>query len=133
MVVDEHGLAGELEVRVLVTATVAPAAPRPRLLLRHAEHHDPAAALPLSLLHVRARDVLLDHVLGEAHDRDLPSLRERLDVLHIGLADLPEQRRRRDRPTRMVVQKPHQLPLALQPRDVPREQDPIDRTTRSET
>ncbi len=128
VVVDEHGLAIELEMRVRVTPAIAPTAPRERLLLRDAEHHHPRTPVPLSLLHVRARDVLLDHVLGEPHHRDLPRLRERVDVLHVGAADLPEQHRRRDRPARMVVEEPHQLPVALQPRDVPREQDPVDRT-----
>ena len=71
VVVDEHGLAGELEMRVCVIAAIAPAAPRPRLLLRDAEHHHPAAVLPLSLLHVPAGDVLLHVALGEPHHRDL--------------------------------------------------------------
>ena len=63
-VVDEHGLTIELEMRVRVTPAIAPTAPRERLLLRDAEHHHPRTPLPLSLLHIRTRDVLLDHVLG---------------------------------------------------------------------
>ena len=78
MVVDEHGLASELEVWVRVVSAVAPTTPRPRLLLGDAEHHHPAAILPLGLLHVLARDVLLDIGLGEPHHRDVVGLRERL-------------------------------------------------------
>ena len=81
MVVDEHRLAGELEVRVSVSAAVAPAAPRPRLLLRDAQQNHPTAVLPLSGLHVRESDVLLDLTLGEPNYRDLLGLREAVDVL----------------------------------------------------
>jgi hypothetical protein len=126
VVVDEHRLAREREMRMRVTPAISPAAPRERILLRDAEHHHSRAPFPLSLLHVRARDVLLDHALREPHDRDLVRLRERVDVLHVGPTDLPKQRRGRDRPARMVVKEPHQLPVALQPRDVAREQDPVD-------
>ena len=49
VVVDEHRLAGELEMRVRVMAAITPAAPRPRLLLRDAEHHHPRPPLPLGL------------------------------------------------------------------------------------
>jgi hypothetical protein len=110
-VVDEHGLTTELEMRVRVIAAITPAAPRERLLLSDAEHHHPRAPVALSLLHVRARDVLRDHVLGEPHDRDPVGLSERVDLLHIATADLPEDRRRRDRPTRALVQEPHQQPV----------------------
>jgi hypothetical protein len=41
--------------------------------------------------------------------------------------DLPQHRRRGDRPTRPLVQKRHELPVALQPRDVPSQEDPIHR------
>jgi hypothetical protein len=127
-VVDEHRLASELEVRVRVMTAVAPATPRPRLLLRDAEHHDAAAVLPLGFVHVLASDVLLHIRLGEPHHRDVVGLRERVDLLHIGTTDPPQDRRRRDRPARPIVQEPDQLPVALQPRDVARQEDPIDRT-----
>jgi hypothetical protein len=128
VVVDEHGLAGELEMRVRVMAAITPATPRERLLLRDAEHHHPRAPLPLRRLHMRARNILLDHVRGEPHHRNLPRLRERVDLLHIGPADLPEDRRRRDRSARALVEEPHQLPVALQPRHIPGEEDPVDRS-----
>jgi hypothetical protein len=114
-------------MRVRVVASVAPATPRERLLLGDPEHHHPRPPVALSLLHVRTRDVLLDHVLGEPHHRDLPRLRERVDLLHIAAAYAPEDRRRRDRPTRPLVQEPHQQPIRLQPRNVPRQEDPVDR------
>src|ERR1039458_7851733 len=103
-------------MRVRVTAAITPAAPRPRLLLRDAEHHHPRALLPLGLSHVRARDILLDHVLGEPHHRDLPRVGERVDLLNIRGADLPQDRRRRDRPACPLIEEPHQLTIALQPR-----------------
>ena len=113
-------------MRYGVVAAVAPAAPRPCLLLRDAEHHHPRASVPLGVLHVRARDVLLDHVPGEPQDRDPIGLGERVDLIDICAADLPEDRRRRDRPACPLVQEPDQLTVALQPRDVPGEEDPID-------
>src|SRR5450631_2664784 len=41
VVVDEHGLTIELEMRVRVIPAIPPTAPRERLLLRDAEHHHP--------------------------------------------------------------------------------------------
>jgi hypothetical protein len=46
--------------------------------LGDAEHHHPRAPVALGRLHVRARDVLLDHVLGEPHDRNLLVFAKRL-------------------------------------------------------
>ena len=125
-VVDEHGLAAEREVRVRVVTAVAPAAPRERLLLRDAEHHDPCAAVLLGLLHVLTRDVLLDHLLGEPHHLDPLALGERVDLLHVRVADLAEDHWRGDRPADPLIEEPDQQPLGLQRRHIPRQQDPID-------
>jgi hypothetical protein len=109
VVVDEHRLATELEVRVRVVATLAPATPRIRLLLSDADQHHAEASLPLGRLEIRPGDVLLALVALEAHDGELVVQRELIDRLHIGAADAPQNRRRRDRATRASVQKRHQL------------------------
>ncbi len=118
--IDEHCLASELEMRVRVVAAITPAPPRERLLLRNPEHHDPRPAVALSLLHPRTCDVLLDHVLGEPHHRDRLRLRERVEILDIRAADLSQQRRRRrDAPTRPLIEEPHQQPIGLQRGHIP--------------
>jgi len=95
-------LAGELEVRVRVVTAVAPAAPRPCFLLRDAEHHHPGPPLTLSRLHVRPGDILLHIALLKPHHRDRVRLGKPVELLNIGAADPPEDRRRGDRPTRPI-------------------------------
>jgi hypothetical protein len=126
-VVDIDRLAGELEMRMLVVAAVAPAAPRIGLLLRDADHRHAAAPVALGTPQIRARDVLLAGALREAHDRNLVVQREAVDRLDIAATDPPEDRRRRDVAADTIQQKAHQLPVALQARDVAGQKDPIHR------
>jgi hypothetical protein len=101
-------------------------APGRGLLLGDADHHHAEPPLPLGLLHVAAGDELLGLALLEMHHRDSMPLGEPFDRPDVRVADLPERRRRGNRKP-PVQQKPNHLPLGLQLRQVPREEDPIDR------
>ena len=60
------------------------------------------------------------------HHRDLVAGSEPLHRSHIRLADLAPRSRRRDGEP-AIQQEPHDLPLGLQGRDIPRQEDAIDR------
>jgi hypothetical protein len=126
-VIDKHALAAEAEVRVTIRAALTPATPRRHLLLRDPDHNDAEAALIESGVQVRANAVLLRLPPLETDHRNLTLGGEALDRGHVATADITEQRRRRDRET-AVEQKPHHQTLAHQPRHIPLQEDPVDRT-----
>jgi hypothetical protein len=95
--------------------------------LRDADHHHPEATLALGTLEVLAGDLLFDIALDEPHDRDLVLGHEPVDRLHVAAADPSQHRRRRD-PEPAIQQEPDHLPLRLQPRDVPLQEQPVDRS-----
>ena len=105
VVVDVDRLAAKLEVRVLVVAAVAPAAPRIGLLLGDTDQRHAAATLALGTLQVGVRDVLLAGALLKPHDRDLVVQGEAVDRLNVGAADPAQNRRRRDVATDAIQQK----------------------------
>jgi len=126
VVIDEHRLAAEGEVRVAVRPAVTPAAPGRGLLLGDADHHDPEAPLALGPLEVGARQILLRGALPKTQQWDLVVFREALDLLHVTAPDLAEQRRRGNR-VAAIEQKAHHLPLAHQPRHIPLQEQAVDR------
>ena len=113
-------------MRVAVRTAVPPTAPDRGLLLRDADHHDAETALLLSAFEVLAGDLLLDLALREADHRDLVIEHELVDLVHVAAADLAQHRRRRDREP-PIQQEPDHLPLRHQSRDVPLQEQPVDR------
>jgi len=74
-----------------------------------------------------AGDLFLHVPLDELHRRDLVIDDEPVDLIDVAAADLAQHRRRRDREP-AIQQEPDHLPLGHQPRDVPLQEQTIDRS-----
>ena len=104
----------------------------PLKLLAGHDRHDPEAALTLGTLQERADMVELAVIptrpvgLLERQDRDPVGVGERPDVTTEAVADVAQQRRRRDRLPKMLGDEPNDLPADLQVRDIRVEIQPID-------
>lgn len=109
-----------------VRAAVAPAPPRRGLLLRDPDHHHPEAALALGPLEMLTGEVLLDLALHEPDHRDVVVEGELVDRVGVVAAHLAQHGRRGDRKP-AIQQEPDHLPLGLQSRDVPLQEQPIHR------
>jgi hypothetical protein len=106
-VVHKRHLPAPFHVRVglVLVALGLPRAPHRRPLLRDADqHHPPLATLPGGGFQQRPGELLFVLALGEVVDGDVVGLRPPVHLLNVGLADLAERRRRRNRKTTLPAQ-----------------------------